>query len=108
MLGIGGGPIDIVALGYLFSMDTREASLNALFIIAISQSASLLIAIFSGGFVSFNVVLLIGMVLAGIIGGLLGSMFHRRLDTKKIKLLFKALMAVIILICVYNLLNRIF
>ena len=41
-LGIGGGPMNLAALFYFFSMDTKTAAENSLYIIFISQSASLL------------------------------------------------------------------
>ena len=41
-LGIGGGPINLVVLGYLFSMDSKTAAANSLYVIAISQLTSLI------------------------------------------------------------------
>ena len=41
-LGIGGGPINLAVLYYFFSMDTKTAALNSLYIILFSQGASFL------------------------------------------------------------------
>ena len=41
-LGIGGGPINLVVLFFFFSMDTKRAAENSLYIILFSQMASLL------------------------------------------------------------------
>ena len=41
-LGIGGGPINLVVLFFFFSMDTKTAAQNSLYIILFSQAASLL------------------------------------------------------------------
>lgn len=47
-LGIGGGPINLVVLGYCFSMDSKTAAVISLYIILFSQLASLLAALISG------------------------------------------------------------
>lgn len=49
-LGIGGGPINLVALGFFFSMETKTAAANSLYIILFSQAASLLMTIRTFGF----------------------------------------------------------
>ena len=41
-LGIGGGPINLMVLGYFFSMSTKEAALSSLYIILFSLLAGLL------------------------------------------------------------------
>ena len=41
-LGIGGGPINLVVLFYFFSMETKTAAQNSLYIILFSQITSLL------------------------------------------------------------------
>ena len=40
-LGIGGGPINLMVLGFLFSMSTKESALASLYIIVFSQVTSL-------------------------------------------------------------------
>ena len=47
-LGIGGGPINLVVLFFFFSMDTKTAAQNSLYIILISQFVSLLATVASG------------------------------------------------------------
>ena len=47
-LGIGGGPINLVVLGYCFGMDTKTAAANSLYIILFSQAASLIATLISG------------------------------------------------------------
>ena len=39
-LGIGGGPINLAILSFCFSMDSKTAALNSLYIILFSQAAS--------------------------------------------------------------------
>lgn len=101
-LGIGGGPINLVALGYLFDMDTKTAAANSLYIILFSQTASLFSTLLTGSAPEFAPLTLLLMVTGGIAGGAAGRAVNRRLDNRAVDRLFIALMAVIIGISAYN------
>ena len=102
-LGIGGGPINLMVLYYFFSMDTKTAALNSLYVILFSQSATLACMLLGGSVPAFEPVHLMTMVTGGILGGRLGRALARRLSTKQTDKLFLVLLTVIILISVYNL-----
>ena len=104
LLGIGGGPINLILLSFLFSMDLREAGLNSIFIIALSQFTSLL-AITAQDFAAIDPALLFAMTSGGVAGGFLGSSICRRLSNQKINALFVGMMLLISIICVYNILR---
>ena len=101
-LGIGGGPINLVVLGFFFSMDTKTAAANSLYIILFSQAASLLATFATSSVPEFRVPALILMVLGGIGGGIVGRGLNKKMDNRAVDKLFIMLMVVIILICVYN------
>ena len=101
-LGIGGGPINLVVLFYLFSMDTKTAAQNSLYIILFSQFASLVTTLVTGSLPEFKMLSLLLMVIGGLAGGIMGRMINRRLDSKKLDRVFLYAMAVIILISCYN------
>ena len=101
-LGIGGGPINLVVLFYFFSMDTKTAAANSLYVILFSQLASLIATLVTGSVPDFAVHTLALMVLGGIGGGMVGRKINRRLDGAAVDKLFTALMAVIIAVSVYN------
>lgn len=101
-LGIGGGPINLVVLGYFFSMDTKTAAANSLYIILFSQAASLLATLVTASVPEFRIPALILMVAGGIGGGIVGRCFNKKMDNGAVDKLFIGLMAVIITICVYN------
>ena len=103
-LGIGGGPINLVVLFYFFSMDTKTAALNSLYVILFSQCASLLNTLTTGKVPPFQWSMMLVMVIGGIVGGLLGRSFSLRMSTKRIDQLFIVLLIVITLISCYNLL----
>jgi len=100
-LGIGGGPINLVVLGYCFSMDTKTAAANSLYIILFSQAASLIATLISG-VPEFRVPALVLMVLGGIGGGIVGRKLNRKMDNRAVDKLFIGLMVLIVGICVYN------
>lgn len=101
-LGIGGGPINLVVLFFFFSMNTRTAAQNSLYIILFSQIASLVSSIVTKTVPDFTIWLLIIMVTGGITGGALGRSFNKRLNEKLVDRLFIGLMVVIMGMCAYN------
>lgn len=100
-LGIGGGPINLVVLGYLFSMDSKTAAANSLYIILFSQLASLISTLISG-VPEFRMPVLALMVAGGIGGGIVGRSLNKKMDNRAVDKLFIGLMVLIIGICVYN------
>ena len=100
-LGIGGGPINLVVLGYCFGMDTKTAAANSLYIILFSQAASLIATLISG-LPEFRVFALILMVAGGIGGGIVGRSLNKKMDNRAVDKLFIGLMVLIVGICVYN------
>lgn len=95
-LGIGGGPINLVILYFFFSMSTKAAAQNSLYIILFSQIASLVTTLLTGGAPEFQLVWLILMVGGGILGGMVGRKLNKRLQEKQVKVLFEGLVVVII------------
>lgn len=101
-LGIGGGPIHLVVLQFFFSMETKRAAQNSLYIILLSQLASLLFTVAAGRVPDFPAPLFACMVGCGILGGMIGRRIHRRIAAKTVDRLFLGLLAVIMGICAYN------
>jgi len=101
-LGIGGGPINLVVLFYFFSMPTKTAAQNSLYIILFSQLASLLTTLITRSVPEFAWSALIFMVCGGIGGGIAGRAVNKKIDDKAVDKLFMGLMAVIICISIYN------
>lgn len=101
-LGIGGGPINLVVLYYFFSMDTKKAAQNSLYIILFSQIASLLSTLITGNVPEFNTTLLILMVCGGVSGGIIGRKINIKINENILNKLFVGVMIIIMCICVYN------
>jgi len=101
-LGIGGGPINLVVLYYFFSMDTKTAAANSLYIIFFGQLFSLIATLAARSVPPFRPEVLALMVAGGIGGGVLGRGLNKKLDAPLVDKLFIALMALIIGISVFN------
>lgn len=102
-LGIGGGPINLVMLYYFFSMETKEAAENSLYIIFFSQSASLIMSVLTGSVPEISFGLLALMIAGGIGGGICGRRWNKRLQKKTVEKLLSGLMLLMIFINIFNL-----
>lgn len=107
-LGIGGGPLNVAILALLFSMTPKQASLNSIFIIFFAQSASLLFVTFTTGFQSYNLSMLLYMIIGGITGGWLGSNLTSKVSNQQVETIFNISILLIFLINVYNIIEAIF
>ncbi len=102
-LGIGGGPMNLVVLYYFFSMSSKVAAQNSLFIIFCSQLVSL-ISTLVGHTVPNDLVPanLIVMIIGGIAGALLGGYFNKKMDDKMVDKLLMGVFTLILIINIYN------
>lgn len=101
-VGIGGGPINIVALTLFFSMPTKDAAVNSLILILFSQSAKIVNITFTKGLGSYDLTMLIYMIPAGVIGGIVGSKLNKLLSSKYITKVFNVVLVFIILVTTFN------
>ena len=101
-LGIGGGPINLVVLYFFFSMDTKTAAANSLYIIFFSQLFNLLATLASHSAPDVRWQVLALMAAGGVGGGMMGRALNRRMDSGAVERLFMALMAGIICVSVVN------
>ncbi len=101
-LGIGGGPMNLAVLYYFFSMNTKQAAVNSILIILLSQIASLLMTVITGTVPEFEWGNLAAMVSAGALGGFISARLHKKLSSEVTDKLFIGLLIVILGICIYN------
>ncbi len=104
-LGIGGGPVNLVVLYYFFSMDSKTAAENSLYVILFSQIASIGSAIATQTVPRFDVWMLCLMGCGGICGGMVGRAINKRITVETVDKLFIGLMVVMIGMNVFNLLQ---
>lgn len=104
-LGIGGGPMNLAVLYYFFSMSTKQAAVNSILIILLSQIASLIMGLVTNAIPPFDWEHLVAMISAGALGGFISARFHKKLSTELTDKLFIGLLMVILGICVYNMIR---
>lgn len=101
-LGIGGGPLNIIVLFYLFDMPSKNAALNSIFIIFFSQIASLLFSAASSAIPTFYTPTLVVMMLGGVLGALLGGLFSKKMTHRMVERLYSISMAAVGVLCIIN------
>ncbi len=101
-LGIGGGPFNMAVLYFFFSMSTKVAAQNSLYVILISQTVGILTTAFGSGIPMLSVWLLVGMVLCGVVGGEVGGRINKGLSEQRATRLFEASMVLVMAISCYN------
>ncbi|MBR5232207.1 MAG: sulfite exporter TauE/SafE family protein [Clostridia bacterium] len=101
-LGIGGGPVNLCVLYYFFSMDTKKAAANSLYVILFSQTASALSTVIQGKIPAFSWLLPVLMVMGGVLGGVIGHRMNEKLSAGQVDRLFVGLLLLIVCICMYN------
>lgn len=104
-LGIGGGPFNLTVLYLLFSMDSKTAALNSIFIIFFSQLTNILLTVISGHVPNFTPIILICMILGGISGGLVGTALSKRMTNRHVDYLFITMTVIIIITSLFNFLK---
>lgn len=105
-LGIGGGPINIAVLGFLFSMNPKVGAQNSLYIILFSQFFSILYTILSHNTPDIQWTYPLIMIAGGLLGGVLGKRINKMLDVEGVRKLFLAANILVILLSVYNIVIR--
>lgn len=95
----------LVVLFYVFSMDTRTAAENSLYVILCSQIASLLYSMVTRSVPEFSGGLFCLMVGGGICGGIFGRFVNRKIPERYVDYLFIGLMLLIMCINVLNIIK---
>lgn len=101
-IGIGGGPINVVALNYFYSMDTKTAARNSIFIIFCSQAVNLTLSILTCSIPSVRLSFLIAMIIGGILGGIIGNYVYSKMNNAGVD---KLLLILIIFISITGAFN---
>lgn len=106
-LGIGGGPINVAMLLFVFSVDIKQAVVNSLITIFFAQVAKLLSIVAAGSLTEYDLSALIAMLPAAIMGGWVGSKMNKQFSDKNIKLAFNSVQILVLLTCIRNIINNI-
>jgi uncharacterized membrane protein YfcA len=101
-LGIGGGPLNILILYILFSINSKKSALYSVFVIFFSQLTLTILSIFSMSYSGLNLEPLMYMIPAAIVGGIIGPVFHKVWNMKVFERNFSLLMIGLAILNIYN------
>ena len=105
-LGIGGGPINVSVIVFLFSLPIKTATVCSLLTILFSQSSKLTTIAFTRGFTDLDFAVVLVMVIAAIIGGFLGAYFNKKLSEKTIEKSFNCIVLVVLGLTIFNIIRN--
>jgi len=101
-LGIGGGPINVAVICIVFSVSVRDAAVYSIFTVFFSQLTTVISNAITPGMESFDLTIVVFMIPGAIMGALIGSYLNRRLSEKKVDFLFSGVMALLLVLNVFN------
>ena len=95
-LGIGGGPFNMAVLFFFFSMPTKVAAQNSLYIILISQSVGIITTAVTDSIPTLSI------ILCGVLGSEAGGRINKRLSDRQATLLFEGSMLLVMVLSACN------
>jgi len=101
-LGIGGGPINVALIIFLFGCGIKTAAVCSIITILFAQASKLAFVLVSGAFFSHDLTMLPFMVVGAVIGGWAGSQLNKTLPEKTVEKVFNNVQVLVFLICMYN------
>lgn len=107
-IGIGGGPINVVAFTYLYGVDIKKASIASLVSIVFSQFTKLTQVGLTMGFAQYDLSIVPYMVIMAIIGAQVGSVLTRRLTGNMVETAFVWTQFAIMAMAVMNIVTGLF
>lgn len=106
-LGIGGGPINVALILFLFSYSAKEAAVCSIITILFAQSAKVFPAVAAGEMVHYQLSALPLMICGGIAGGFIGTAFHKKISEKQVETLFRYAQIFVVVLCAVNIIRSV-
>lgn len=106
-LGIGGGPLNVAIMMFLFSYSMKDAAIYSIATIFFSQVSKLTTLALSKRMFEFDWGFIPYICISAIIGGFIGTLINQKLDNRNIEKFYNTLMIVLLLISSYNVLSNI-
>jgi len=105
-LGIGGGPINVALIIFLFGCGIKTAAVCSIITILFAQASKLAFVLASGTFFSHDLAMLPIMIVGAVIGGWAGSRFNKTLPEKTVEKAFSGVQVLVFIICMFNIVRN--
>ena len=103
LLGIGGGPLNILLYTYLFSLEMKDAAIYSIYTIFFSQLAKLIQTFVVNQFIPYDLTYVPFLCVFAILGGIAGTQLNIKATDQMIERLYKATLFLILILSSYNL-----
>ena len=101
-LGIGGEPINVALIIFLFSYTTKTATVCSLVTILFAQISKLAMIAAGAGFEAYDLSIAPVMIVGAIAGGFLGASLNKQFSEKSVERAFNGVQILVLAITVYN------
>ncbi len=105
-LGIGGGPINVALIIFLFSVSTKTATLCSLVTILFAQISKLLTVALTSGFSDFDLSVSPLMIVGAVLGGFIGAELNKRCSERTVEKTFSAVQLLVLGITIFNIIRN--
>ncbi len=102
LLGIGGGPLNVVLISMVFSISMKDATVYSIVVILFSQSAKIISILLAGTHLTYDLSILWAIIPSAIIGGYFGSLLNSKFSEDMIIKVYQIVVITVLLINVYN------
>lgn len=107
-LGIGGGPLHVALLMYLFSYDAKEAAVYSITTIFFSQISKIGNVLLTKSYQSYDMSIVPILCIVAIIGGFIGSQINHKLESDHIEKLYMYLLVFLVFVSICNIVILLF
>lgn len=105
-LGIGGGPLNVALLMFLFSYPMKEATIYSIATIFFSQLSKLGTICLSGQLLNFDLILVPAIIITAVLGGYIGTCINQKIKNEQIHQVYNFLIVILMVISTYNILTN--
>lgn len=105
-LGIGGGPINVALIIYLFSVNTKTATVCSLVTILFAQISKLTTVALTTGFAEFDLSIAPLMIIGAVMGGFIGAGLNKKCSEKTVEKAFNGVQLLVLGITIFNIINN--
>ena len=105
-LGIGGGPINVALIIYLYGVPTKTATICSLMTILFAQISKLVTVAATTGFGVYDLSVAPVMAVGAIAGGFIGAALNKKFSEQSVERAFNAVQLLVLAIALFNIVRN--